>query len=271
MSEAVQKEFLKLVDIIAVLRGEKGCPWDKQQTHSSLRQYLLEECYEALEALDQANSQKLSQELGDILLQIMLHSQIAAEEGEFGLEDVIRNISQKLVRRHPHVFGSVQVKDAEEVSFNWESIKKTERQGQESMLESVPKHLPALAYSQDVQRRVAQVGFDWENIEGVIDKLAEEVRELKQTVSLEEKADEFGDLMFTLVNIARRMGVDSESALRDANRKFSRRFAFMEKLCRQRGLDLGSLSFDEQNRLWQEAKNGEKRARPEQPGQSVST
>jgi tetrapyrrole methylase family protein/MazG family protein len=256
MSEATRNEFMRLVDIITQLRAENGCPWDKKQTHASLREYLLEESYEALEALDQADNDKLCQELGDVLLQIMLHSQIAAEKGEFTLEDVLRNINQKLVRRHPHIFGNVQVKDAEEVTKNWEAIKQTERKPQESMLDSVPKQLPALAYSQDIQRRVAQVGFDWENIDGVIEKLAEEVQELKQSVSLEEKADEFGDLMFTLVNIARRMGVDSESALRDANRKFSRRFAYMEKLCRERGLDLGKLSFDEQNGLWKEAKVG---------------
>jgi MazG family protein len=256
LSDSTQKEFQRLVDIIARLRGENGCPWDKKQTHYSLREYLLEESYEALEALDQADHQKLCQELGDVLLQIMLHSQIASENAEFNIEDVLRNINQKLVRRHPHVFGDVQVKDAEDVTRNWEAIKQKERQHHESMLDSIPKQLPALAYSQDIQRRVAQVGFDWENIDGVIEKLAEEVQELKQSVSMEEKSDEFGDLMFTLVNIARRMGVDSESALRDANRKFSRRFAFMEALCRQRGLNLGQLSFDEQNLLWKEAKAG---------------
>ncbi len=258
MSEAAQKEFKYLMEIVARLRGENGCPWDKKQTHVSLREYLLEESYEALEALDQADNHKLCQELGDVLLQIMLHSQIAAEKGEFDLKDVLHNINQKLVRRHPHIFGDTEVKDADEVTRNWEAIKDKERQPQESMLDSVPRQLPALAYSQDIQRRVAQVGFDWENIDGVIEKLAEEVQELKQTDSLEEKADEFGDLLFTLVNIARRMGVDSESALRNANRKFSCRFAFMEKICRERGLNLGKLSFDEQNLLWQEAKIGVK-------------
>jgi tetrapyrrole methylase family protein/MazG family protein len=256
VADSIQIEFQRLVDIISKLRGENGCPWDKKQTHASLREYLLEESYEALEALDQGDSGKLCQELGDVLLQIMLHSQIASENGEFTLEDVLRNINQKLVRRHPHIFGDVQVKDAAEVTRNWEALKKNERHAEDSMLDSVPIQLPALAYSQDIQRRVAQVGFDWENIDGVIEKLVEEVQELKQSVTLEEKADEFGDMMFTLVNIARRMGVDSESALRDANRKFSRRFAYMEKLCRQRGLDLGKLIFDEQNLLWKEAKEG---------------
>jgi tetrapyrrole methylase family protein / MazG family protein len=256
VSDSASPEFARLIEIIARLRSPDGCPWDKKQTHNTLREYLLEECYEALEALDQSDMPELCQELGDILLQIMLHSQIAAEQNEFTLGDVLHNLNQKLIRRHPHVFGEAQVKDAEEVTRNWEAIKKTERQKQESMLESVPKQLPALAFSQDIQRRVAQVGFDWENIDGVIEKLAEEVAELKQAESVAEKADEFGDLMFTLVNIARRMGVDSESALRDANRKFSRRFVYMEELCRQRGLDLGKLSFDQQNQLWKEAKEG---------------
>jgi tetrapyrrole methylase family protein / MazG family protein len=258
VSENSQAEFKRLTDIIATLRGDHGCPWDKKQTHTSLREYLLEESYEALEALDQADNAKLCQELGDVLLQIMLHSQIADELGEFKLEDVLKNINDKLVRRHPHIFSDVQVKDAEEVTRNWEAIKKKERKTQESMLDSIPKQLPALSSSQDIQRRVAQVGFDWENVDGIIEKLAEEVAELKQASNAAEKADEFGDLLFTLVNIARRMGVDSESALRDANRKFSRRFGYMERLCRERGLDLGKLSFAEQNELWKEAKIGVK-------------
>ena len=251
-------KFTSLREIIARLRAPDGCPWDRKQTHSSLREYLLEETYEALEALDAGNNSELCQELGDILLQIMLHSQIAAENKEFALEDVIRNINLKLIRRHPHVFGDVQVKDADEVVQNWEAIKKKERQSQVSMLDSVPKQMPALAYSQDIQRRAAQIGFDWENIDGVIDKLTEEVQEFKQSVNLEEKTDEFGDLFFTLVNVARRMGVEPESALRGANRKFYKRFSYMEKLCRERGQDLGKLSFDEQNKLWDEAKIGVK-------------
>jgi len=224
LSQKAQEEFKQLIDIIAKLRAPDGCPWDRKQTHSSLREYLLEETYEALDALDTGDNAELRQELGDILLQIMLHSQIAEENKEFKLEDVIRNINLKLIRRHPHVFGDVQVKDADEVVQNWEAIKKKERQSQASMLDSVPKQMPALAYSQDIQRRAAQIGFDWENIDGVIDKLAEEVQEFKQSVNLEEKTDEFGDLFFTLVNVARRMGVEPESALRGANRKFYQRF-----------------------------------------------
>jgi tetrapyrrole methylase family protein/MazG family protein len=259
LSEQYEQGFTKLVEIIARLRGPGGCPWDKQQTHTSLREFLLEESYEALEALDEEDYKKLCQELGDLLLQIILHTQIASEKGEFKLADVLDGINTKLVRRHPHVFGDVHVESSEEVSHNWESIKKGERDSEASILENVPRQMPALAYSQDIQRRVAQVGFDWENIDGVIDKLAEEVKELTQSVNQEEKADEFGDLFFTLANIARRMGIDPEASLRQANLKFFKRFSYMEKLCRERGLDLGQLPFSEQNALWEEAKGRVKR------------
>jgi len=249
--------FTTLVDIIARLRAPDGCPWDKQQTHASLRENLLEECYEVLEALDEGDSDKLCEELGDLLMQVALHTQIAAEAGEFELGDVLRSINTKLIHRHPHIFGSKKVKDAEEVALNWEELKQEER-GATSILASAPKQMPALGYSQEIQRRVAQVGFDWEDIDGVIDKLTEEVGELKQADSQERKAQEFGDLLFTLANIARRMGIDLEVALRGANQKFYRRFTYMEEVCRERGLNLGGLSFDEQNALWEEAKGAER-------------
>ncbi len=254
--EHYRKDFANLVEIIARLRGPGGCPWDKKQTHASLREFLLEESYEVLEALDQNDAQKLCQELGDLLLQILLHAQIAAESGEFTLVEVLKNINTKLVRRHPHIFGQTRVSSAEEVSHNWENLKKEEREAGASILDSVPREMPALAYSQDIQRRAAQIGFDWENIDGVIDKLGEEVKELQNSLGQQEKAEEFGDIFFTLVNVARRMGVDPEASLRGANRKFYRRFSYMEKLCRERGLNLGQLSFDAQNDLWVEAKQG---------------
>ncbi len=247
-------QFETLVDIIARLRGPGGCPWDREQTHASLREALLEECYEVLDALDEGDSGRLGEELGDLLMQVVFHAQIAAESGDFELGDVIRSINTKLVYRHPHVFGSAKAKDSAEVLLNWEVLKKEEREADTSMLASVPKQLPALSYSQDIQRRVVRVGFDWEDIEGVINKLSEEVNELKQTESHEEKVQEFGDLLFTLVNVARRLGVDSEAALREANKRFYRRFSHMEDICRKRGINFGDLSFDEQNALWEEAK-----------------
>jgi tetrapyrrole methylase family protein/MazG family protein len=242
------------VAIIARLRAPGGCPWDRKQTHASLRENLLSECYEVLEALDEGDSEKLRAELGDLLMQIVLQAQIATEAGEFELGDVIEAISQKLIHRHPHVFGSKKVKDAEEVIHNWEELKKEEREEGVSMLESVPKSMPALGYAHEIQRRAAWVGFDWEDDSGVIDKLAEEVSEFKRAESAEQRAEEFGDLLFTLANIARRMGVDLEAALREANRRFYKRFTYMEAVCRKRGLSFGDLSFDEQNALWEEAK-----------------
>ncbi len=249
-------QFATLVDIIARLRAPDGCPWDREQTHTSLRENLLEECYEVLEALDEGDSGKLCDELGDLLLQIVLHTQIATEAGEFEVGDVVSSINTKLIHRHPHIFGSVKVKDAKEVALNWEVLKQEERQADTSILASVPRQMPALGYSQEIQRRVAQVGFDWEDIDGVIDKLVEEVSEFKQANSQQQRGQEFGDLLFTLANIARRLGVDSEAALREANKKFYRRFTYMEEVCRRRGINLGELSFDEQNALWEEAKKG---------------
>ena len=248
------EKFETLVAIIARLRGPGGCPWDREQTHESLREALLEECYEVLEALDERDSQRLAEELGDLLLQIVFHAQIASELDEFQLRDVLRNINRKLLYRHPHVFGSAKVKDAGEVIASWEALKRREKGEDTSLLKNVPEKLPALSYGQEIQDRAAHTGFDWENIEGVIDKLAEEVRELKQAEDKTEKEHEFGDLLFTLVNVARWLEIDSESTLREANRRFFKRFSHMEEACRQRGVSLADLSFEEQNELWKEAK-----------------
>jgi tetrapyrrole methylase family protein/MazG family protein len=247
-------QFATLVAIIARLRAIDGCPWDRKQTHASLRENLLAECYEVLEALDEGDAGNLCDELGDLLMQVVLHTRIATEAGEFELGDVMSSINAKLIHRHPHVFGSQRVRDAEEVALNWEVLKQEEREADTSMLESVPRQMPALGYSQEIQRRVAQVGFDWEDVDGVIDKLAEEVGEFKRADSQEQREQEFGDLLFTLANIARRLGIDLEAALRQANRRFYRRFTCMEELCRQRGVNLADLSFAEQNALWEEAK-----------------
>jgi tetrapyrrole methylase family protein/MazG family protein len=246
--------FSTLVEIIALLRSPEGCPWDRKQTHESLRKNLLEEAYEVLEAMDEANAAKLSEEFGDLLLQIVLHSQIANDNGEFTVSDVIRKINQKLIHRHPHVFGDVKVNNAEEVTVNWEALKKQERKKEASMLDGVPADMPALAYSQAIQGRVARVGFDWQEDSGVLEKMAEEIGEFKAAGSQKQKEEEFGDILFTLANFARRQGIDLESALRKSNRRFYKRFSTMEEFCRNRGLDLSKLTFDEQNELWEEAK-----------------
>ncbi|MFC1952999.1 nucleoside triphosphate pyrophosphohydrolase [Chloroflexota bacterium] len=247
-------KFETLVEIVARLRAPDGCPWDREQTHSSLRENFLQECYEVLNALDEGDTDELSQELGDLLMHILLQARIAAEAGEFKLEDVISGISTKMIRRHPHVFGSVKAENSGEVMANWQVLKREEKATDESVLSGVPNQLPALSYSEEIQHRVAHLGFDWKDIDGVIDKLAEEMTELKKAENDEQKAEEFGDLLFTLVNIARRMGIDSESALREANKKFFTRFSLMEGLCRQRGLTFAEMSFKEQNALWEEVK-----------------
>jgi tetrapyrrole methylase family protein/MazG family protein len=249
-------KFDTLVSIIARLRAPDGCPWDREQTHQTLRENLISEAYEVLEALDKGDKNELCEELGDLLLQIVLHAQIARDDKEFEIGDVIKSISSKIIRRHPHIFGSRKVKDAEEVMHNWEALKKEEREEGVSMLEGVPKQMPALGYAYEISRRAVRAGFEWENLEGVIDKVIEEIKELKAAAGPEEKAQEFGDLLFTLVNVARWEGIDPESALREANRKFYKRFAYMEELCRKRNIDFSGLSFKEKDDLWEEAKKG---------------
>jgi tetrapyrrole methylase family protein/MazG family protein len=246
--------FTALKEIIARLRGPNGCPWDKKQTHASLKPFLVEESYEVLQALDEGVPEKLRDELGDLLLQIMLHAQIAGESGRFNIDDVVQHISRKLIHRHPHVFGGEKAKDVAEVEHNWEALKQEEKEEGESILAGMPEQMPALAYSQSMQRRVAGIGFDWKEVEDIIDKLAEEVGEINHASSQQEKANEFGDLLFTLANIARRLDIDLEMALRSANQRFYRRFTQMEKICRERGLNLAALSLDEQDSLWEEAK-----------------
>jgi tetrapyrrole methylase family protein / MazG family protein len=248
------RSFDSLVAIIAYLRSPQGCPWDRKQTHISLREHLMEESYEVLAALDNGDTDELSTELGDLLMQIVMHARIGQEAGEFDIGQVIEGINQKLIARHPHVFGSRQVRDADEVLVRWEEIKKRERRGQGSMLEGVPRAMPALAYSQSVQDRVARIGFDWPSDAGVIEKLGEEIGEFQQAGNQAHKVEEMGDILFTLANYARRQGIDLEAALRQANQKFYQRFVFMEELCRQRDLDLAKMTLEEQNALWDEAK-----------------
>ena len=247
--------FEELKELFARLRAPDGCPWDRKQTHDSLKPYLVEESYEVLQTLDDGDPQKLREELGDLLLQIMLHAQIASEEGEFTIDDVIQTLRDKLIHRHPHVFGEVKVKDAAEVKQNWELLKQNERhESNGSLLSGAPQSMPALAYGQSIQRRAADIGFDWRKTEQVLDKLVEEVDEIRSVSNQEQQICEFGDILFTLVNLARRLGIDAETALRGANRRFFERFTCMEQLCRERGIKLGDLSLEEQDALWNEAK-----------------
>ena len=256
MSDSTGKSFSNLVDLLAQLRGPDGCPWDREQTHDSLKRYLLEESYEVLEAIDQKDAAKLPEELGDVLLQILFHAQIASESSQFNINDVTESVRDKLVRRHPHVFGDAVVKDAREVEANWENLKRQERQDEDgaSLLGRIPKDTPALAYSQLMQDRASKTGFDWSSVEGVLEKVAEEVGEIKGAGSQEARSREFGDLLLALVNVGRWMGIHTEDALRQANARFARRFAQMERLAAERGVSFADLTLEQKEGLWQEVK-----------------
>lgn len=250
-------EFQTLVDIVARLRAPGGCPWDREQTHESLRRTLLEEAHEVLEAIDSADPSVLTEELGDLLVQIAFHADIAREAGRFEMGDVVERINRKLIRRHPHVFGDTTVADAREVERNWERIKAEERAAsgtRKSPVDGIPASLPAMAAAQLMQDRVARAGFEWDDISGVLDKLSEEIDELRQAETQEEKAHELGDVFFVLVNLARWMDLHAEDVLRQANSRFRSRYLGMEELAGQRGLDFESLPLDEKEALWQEVK-----------------
>jgi len=246
--------FATLVDIIAKLRSPGGCPWDRAQTHASIKGNLLEEAYEVLEAIDEKDVGHICEELGDLLMQIVLHAQMASEEETFDISDIIRRINIKLIHRHPHVFGDAEAEDTKQVIANWETLKREEGKGGDSILAGLPRGMPSLAYSQAVQRRAARVGFDWEGVEEIIEKLAEEVAEFKAAADHRQRVEEFGDLLFTLANIARRLDIDLEAALRGANERFYRRFSYMEEACKRQNIQLSSLSLTEQDTLWEEAK-----------------
>jgi tetrapyrrole methylase family protein / MazG family protein len=250
-----------LQETVAYLRAPNGCPWDREQTHLSLRPYLLEETYESLAALDLEDWEHLREELGDLLLQILLHAQIGSEEEEFRMADVIRDIDEKIKRRHPHVFGEVKVKDSDEVLRNWEQIKRGEKKakGQSStaasLLDGISPAMPSLAHAMAVSQRAAKVGFEWRNIQGVIDKIIEELEEIRTADTAVEKENELGDLLFAIVNFARWLNIDPESALRGANQKFIHRFRKMEMLAGAQGItNLAVCQMQELDQLWEAAK-----------------
>lgn len=253
--EKAGEAFSKLTDIIKLLRDpEKGCPWDKEQTHQSLKPYLIEECYEALDAIDNADPQKLCSELGDVLLQVVLHAQVASDSGakSFDAEAVCDLLSEKLVRRHPHIFGEVIAKDSTEVLKNWEKIKEDERKKEGSVLDGVPTQLPGLLKAQRLGEKTARLGFDWDDSKGVMSKVVEELSEVEQTsLGSTEREEEFGDLLFTLVQWARHNKIDAEEAMRKACAKFIERFSFIEKSTER---SLSELSMAEKESLWAKAK-----------------
>lgn len=260
-------DFDFLVRLMDRLRSPDGCPWDREQDYGTLRGYLLEECYEVVQALDDQDEDALGEELGDLLFQIVFLSRIGKERGRFTIDDVVRGIAEKMVRRHPHVFGDDTARDADEVLRNWEEIKRREKAdagaaGNESVLAGIPGALPALQKAQRLGTKAARVGFDWPRHDGLLDKIEEELGELRAGVEggrLEEIRAEFGDLLFTLVMLARRLSIDAERALEDTNRKFRRRFEHVERRVREDGTTLDDAGLERLDRYWDEAKAHERR------------
>ncbi|WP_368489142.1 nucleoside triphosphate pyrophosphohydrolase [Clostridium sp. BJN0013] len=249
-----------LLDIMEKLRSETGCPWDREQNHDSLKKYLIEESYEVIESIEEKDDTKLVEELGDVLLQVIFHCQIGKEEGFFNINDVIKAICDKMIKRHPHVFGNMEIGDSKEVLISWDKIKKKE-QGLKTYtdeLRHVAKTLPALMRAVKVQEKAAKVGFDWEKVEYALDKILEEYYEVKEVYKSEQKVkilEEIGDLIFACVNVARFLDIDPEFALNYSIEKFIRRFAYIEKSSKKHGLDMANMTLDEMDELWEEAKN----------------
>jgi tetrapyrrole methylase family protein / MazG family protein len=251
--------FQRLVELMATLRGPDGCPWDRKQTPVSLKPFLVEECYEVVDAIEDGSPDKIRDELGDLLFQIIFHARIAEEAGQFTINDVITAIHEKMTRRHPHVFGGETLTTAEEVVSNWEDIKRREKghEDRKSILEGVPKELPALLRAHRLQERAARVGFDWAHLNEALPKLDEEIAEFKESLRSEDAGkieEELGDVFFMLVNLSRFLGVNPEDALRKTISKFINRFRYIEEHAEQAGRSLNSMTVDEMEKLWQEAK-----------------
>ncbi len=243
------------------LRSPEGCPWDRKQTHESLLPYLLEETYEVVDAVKKGNDEELKEELGDLLLQVVFHSQIAKERGAFDIDDVVDSIAKKLIHRHPHVFeGREDIKTAEDVNREWEKLKEKEGKKKESLLDGIPESMPALERAYKLQKRAAKVGFEWENFDGIKEKLIEELSEIEAELKRGDRKkleEEVGDLLFMAVNLARFLGIHPEIALRRANEKFERRFRHIEERAKEMGKNPEEMTLDEMEALWQEAKEKE--------------
>jgi tetrapyrrole methylase family protein/MazG family protein len=260
------KNLARLVDIMTVLRGENGCPWDKEQTYQSLKPYAIEETYEVLEAIDSGKMDKLKEELGDLLLQVVFLSQLAMEQNQFTMDDVVDTICEKLIRRHPHVFGATKVEGVAGVLENWEKIKQTEKPGERpSAIDGIPKDLPALMTAEKLQHKAAKVGFDWGDLEGPLNKAKEEFAEFeevlhsqnilqKDSLAKDRLEDEFGDILFSLVNVGRFLDINPEIALRRTIAKFSQRFHYMEQESAKAGRSLNEMTLAEMDELWEQAK-----------------
>lgn len=261
MEKDKKYNFTDLGKIMDKLLGDEGCPWDKEQTHESLKPFLIEESYEVLEAIDEKDPEHIKEELGDVLLQIFFHGKLAEKAGSFTMEEITDTISRKLIRRHPHIFSDTKVEDSDEVSRNWDEIKVQERKEKniirKSMLESVPKNLPSLLESIKIQEKAEKVGFDWDTIKEVEDKVREEEAELREAIAegdQEHMEEELGDLFFTLVSIARFLKIEPEGALFKANNKFRRRFSYIEDKMREKSMELSKINRKTMEKLWKESK-----------------
>lgn len=252
--------FEDLLKIMEVLRSDEGCPWDREQTHESIRKDFIEETYEVIEAINKKDKTLLCEELGDVLLQVAFHVQIEKEEGSFGIEEVTDGVCKKLIERHPHVFGEVKVSSTGEVLDNWDTIKRKSKgqKTQGSAMEKIPKELPALMRAQKIQQKAKKAGFDWDDISGAYEALGKEIGELKeaqQSGDEDKITDELGDVLFSVVNISRFLGADSEEALTKSNNKFIERYLIVERLAKERDIDMPSSSIEELDKLWDEAKD----------------
>jgi tetrapyrrole methylase family protein/MazG family protein len=247
----------RLREIVAKLRAPDGCPWDREQTHATLKPHLLEECYELIDAIDDQDDEALLEELGDVLLQVVLHAQMASEEARFDFDQIADRIADKLVLRHPHVFGENKLPTSEAVLRQWDAIKRSEKQERKSVIDGVPRTLPALAKAQKVQAKAARAGFDWPEAHDVLAKIREEISEIEAANDIDELSEELGDLLFSVVNFARKQDLDAEGILQAATAKFARRFRAMETLAAKKGIQLSTLSLPELDLLWDEAKRQE--------------
>lgn len=254
LSDSERASYDELRQVVARLRAPDGCPWDREQTHASLRPYVIEEAYEVVALLDSGDTEKLPEELGDLLFQVLLHTQLAEEAGEFEMVDVLSGLSQKLIRRHPHVFGDVHLEDAGQVVEQWDRLKKKERDEEESVLANVPAAMPALSYAQTLLRRAESAGFAWPERTDILDKLTEEIAELANAETKEDAAEELGDILINIVNYARGLGIDSEEALRQAGHKFRRRFTSVESQAREQAIDMHAAPRERLMELWRQAK-----------------
>lgn len=266
----MSKNFDELTSVMARLRAPGGCPWDREQTYESLSQYLLEECYETFDAIQEAaatgETHNLVEELGDVLLQVVFHSTIAAEKGDFTIDEVVQGVTEKLILRHPHVFGEKELETAQDVLNNWDELKKAQQKAsgkiekqKESILDDVPVHFPALLEGQKLTKKAAKVKFDWENVNQIFDKLTEETVELKEAIEKNENdgniEEEIGDLLFVVLNLARKLDIDAETALKKTNRKFRKRFKFIETELQKQNKTLSDSTVEEMDSLWNQSKN----------------